>query len=123
MVGLLLTGLIAIGVLGVAIFVVVSQPRPVWEDVAEHAKSFWYSWALIAAIVGVAPAIAGLWSAWANAVWLAVCCAFGALQPAMIADILDVRSDIVRRRQSTLAARQRGEQDDAAATVNVPKGG
>jgi len=123
MVGLLSTGLIAIGVLGAAIFVVVSQPRPVWDDVAEHAKSFWYSWALIAAIVGVAPAVADLWSAWVNAVWLAACCAFGALQPAMIADILDVRNDIVRRRQATLAARLRVEHNDAAATVDVPKGG
>ena len=122
MLALLSTALIAIGVLSGAIFVIVSQPRPVWNDVAEHAKSFWYSWALIAAGVGFVPAIAGLWSAWANAVWLAVCCAFGAFQPAMIADILDVRSDIGRRRQSTLAARQRGE-NDPAATVDVPKGG
>jgi hypothetical protein len=117
------TGLIAIGTLGAAILVVVSQPQPVWDDVAEHAKSFWYSWALTAAVVGLAPAVFGLWSAWANAVWLAVCCAFGALQPAMIADILDVRSDIVRRRQSILAARKLREHGDATATVDVPKGG
>ena len=44
MVALLSTALIAIGVLSGAIFVIVSQPRPVWNDVAEHAKSFWYSW-------------------------------------------------------------------------------
>jgi hypothetical protein len=45
----------------------------------------------------------------AAAVWLTASCAFAALQPAMWADVLEVRRDVARRRQVLLEKRRREE--------------
>ena len=109
MVGFVITGVAGIALVGFVIFVVYSQPRPVWHAAAEHARSFWLMWAIVSVGVGLVPAIVGLLEGWQAAAWLAVCCAFAALQPALHADVLEVRRDIARRRQSLLAARERSQ--------------
>jgi len=107
MVGFVITGVAGIAAVGFVLFVVYSQPRPVWRDAAEHSRAFWLWWGVISVAVGLIPAIAGLWDGWVAAVWLAFWCAFAALQPALHADVLEVRRDIARRRRSTLAKRAR----------------
>ena len=91
------------------VFVVFSQPRPLWSDAAEHSRWFWLAWAAVALIIGAAPAVSGALDGWAAAVWLTVWCALGAIQPAMWFDVLEVRRAVARRRRSTLEKRARGE--------------
>jgi hypothetical protein len=102
----LLTALVAIAVVGVSLYSVVVQPRPVWRDAAEHTKRFWIGWAVASVAVAFVPA-AVFGASWAAIAWFCACCAFAGLQPAMFADVLAVRHDIVRRRRSRLAARRR----------------
>ena len=118
MVGFVITGVAGVAVVGVVLFVVFSQPRPVWIAAAEHSRSFWLIWAMVSVAVGLAPAIVGALDGWTAAVWLAACCAFAAFQPALHADVLEVRRDIARRRQSTLAKRARSR---GARSATVPR--
>jgi hypothetical protein len=106
-VGLVVAAVASIGVVGIAVFVVFSQPWPVWRDAAEHSRRFWLAWATVSVSVGLLPAVTGLLDDWGAGVWLIACCAFAALQPAMVADILEVRRDIARRRRSLLEMRRR----------------
>jgi len=115
--GLLITAVADVVVVGLAVFVVFSQPRPVWSDAAEHSRWFWLTWATAAVVIGFAPAVAGALDDWAAAVWLTVWCAFAAVQPAMWVDVLEVRRDIARRRRSTLDKRARGEARVQAAAI------
>jgi len=107
MVGFVITGVAGIAVVGFVIFVVYSQPRPVWRDAAEHSRRFWLIWAIVSVAVGLLPAIAGVFDGWVAAVWLALCCSFAAFQPALHFDVLEVRRDVARRRRSLLAKRSR----------------
>src|SRR5581483_4687623 len=100
--GLAITAVASVAVVALAVFVVFSQPRPVWTDAAEHSRWFWFGWATASLVIGVVPGLAGWFDDWTAAVWLAACCAFGALQPALISDVLEVRHDIRRRRTSLL---------------------
>ena len=108
--GVVVAAVVSIGVVGIAILVVFSQPRPVWRDAAEHSRWFWLGWATVSVTVGLVPAAAGV-SDWAAIVWLIACCAFAAFQPAMVADVLEVRRDIARRRRSLLGLRRREEEE------------
>jgi hypothetical protein len=105
--GLALIALLDVAGVGFAMFVVLSQPRPVWRDAAEHSRQFWVVWAVGSVVVGLGPAVGGLMSDWVAAIWLTVCCAFAALQPAMWADVVDVRRDIALRRRVLIEKRKR----------------
>ena len=107
MVGYVITAVAGVAAVGFVIFLVYSQPRPVWHAAAEHSRRFWLGWGIASVLVGLLPAAAGWLDDWAGAVWLAICCAFAALQPALHADVLEVRRDVARRRRSTLEARAR----------------
>lgn len=107
--GLVITAVLDIAAVGFVMFVVLSQPRPVWSDAAEHSRRFWCAWATASVIVGLAPAVGGLMSDWAAAIWLTVCCAFAVLQPAMWADVVDVRRDVALRRRVVREKRVREE--------------
>jgi|SRR5687767_14332526 len=107
MVGFFIAGLAGIAVVGFVIFVVYSQPRPVWRDAAAHSRRFWLTWAIVSVAVGLIPAVTGALDDWAAAIWLAVCCAFAALQSALHFDVLEVRRDVARRRRALLAKRSR----------------
>ena len=99
--GVVIAALISIAVVGAAILLVFSQPRPVWHAAAEHSRRFWLGWATASVAVGLLPVATGAFANWGAIVWLSACCAF-ALQPAMFADVLEVRRDIARRRRSLL---------------------
>jgi len=103
--GLVITAVLDIAAVGFVMFVVLSQPRPVWRDAAEHSRRFWCAWATVSVMVGLAPAVGGLVSDWSAAVWLTACCAFAVLQPAMWADVVDVRRDVALRRRVLLEKR------------------
>ncbi len=115
--GLLIIAAVAIAVVGLVVFVVFAQPRPVWADAAEHTRQFWLTWIAGALLIGVAPAAAGALSDGAAAVWLTVWAALAAGQPAMWADVLEVRRDVARRRRTTLDKRGRGQARVEAAAV------
>jgi uncharacterized membrane protein YdbT with pleckstrin-like domain len=105
----LVAAVVSICVVGAVMFVVLSQPRPVWRDAAEHARWFWLLWATSSVAVGVAPAATGAFADWGAITWLVLCCAFAVLQPALITDVLEVRRDVARRRQATLQRRRFAE--------------
>ncbi|MBM3672256.1 MAG: hypothetical protein FJW86_08780 [Actinobacteria bacterium] len=105
--GLVMIAVLDVAAVGFVMFVVLSQPRPVWRDAAEHSRQFWMLWAVASVVAGLAPAVGGLMSDWAAAIWLTVCCAFAALQPAMWADVVDVRRDIELRRRVLIEKRKR----------------
>ncbi|MEX2269609.1 MAG: hypothetical protein WEA75_13105 [Acidimicrobiia bacterium] len=107
--GLLIVLVSGIAVAGTVAFVVFSQPRPVWQDSAEHSRWFWFAWIAVSVAVGVAPAAAGVVSDGVAAVWLTACCAFAALQPALWTDVLEVRRDVARRRRVLLEKRESEE--------------
>ena len=107
--GLLITAVADVVVVGLAVFVVLSQPRPVWFDAAEHSRWFWLAWATAGVAVGMMPVATGALDDWAAGVWLTVWCACTAIQPAMWFDVLEVRRDVARRRGSLLEKRARGE--------------
>ena len=105
-------GLIVIAVIDVAavafgVLVVFSQPTRIWRDAAEHSRWFWFAWSTASAVVGLVPAATGVFGDGGAAVWLTACCLFALLQPAMWADVLEVRRDVARRRDSTLLKRAR----------------
>jgi succinate dehydrogenase hydrophobic anchor subunit len=105
--GLVITAVLDVLAVGFGIFIVFSQPRPVWRDAAEHSRAFWLIWAAIAVMIGLAPAATGLMKDWAAAMWLTVFCALAVLQPAMWGDVLDVRRDVALRRRVLLEKRAR----------------
>jgi hypothetical protein len=116
--GLLVVAVVAVAVVVLAVSVVLSQPRPVWRDAAEHSRGFWLAWATTSVTVGLAPAAAGWTSDGTAAVWLAACCAFAALQPAMWADVLEVRRDVARRCRVLFENRRREEARVEAARIH-----
>ncbi len=80
-----------------ALLVVLAQPVRAWRDAAEHRRAFWVGWDLAATAVGaVGLVVAGL--GWAGAGWITFWCVVGSLQPAMIADVRDVRRLLRRAR-------------------------
>ena len=107
--GLIVTAIADVALAGLVVLVVFSQARPVWRDSAEHSRWFWFAWVAISVAVGVAPAATGTMSDLGAGVWLTLCCAFAALQPALWADVLEVRRDVARRRQVLLEKRRREE--------------
>jgi hypothetical protein len=104
--GVVVAAVLSIAVVGAALFVVFSQPRPVWRDAAEHSRWFWLWWMSASVVVGLIPAVTGAFADWGAIVWLEACCAFAIFQPAMIADVLEVRRDVARRRHATLQRRE-----------------
>ena len=115
--GLVIAAVADVAMVGLAVFVVLSQPRSLWTEAAEHSRWFWLGWATVAVVIGIAPAATGALDDWAAAIWLAVWCAVGALQPAMWSDVLEVRRDVARRRRSTLAKRARAEAREQAEAI------
>jgi hypothetical protein len=107
--GLLITVIADVAVASLIVFVIFSQARPVWRDSAEHSRGFWLAWVAISVAVGVAPVTTGVMSDVGAAVWLTACCAFAALQPALWADVLEVRRDVARRRRVLLDKRRQEE--------------
>jgi hypothetical protein len=119
--------LVAFGVVGVAAAAVLAPPGRSWRAAAEHSRGFWLAWIVGFAALGFGgPATVGL--GWAPTAWLAVWSAVGALQPSMVADLVEVRRFTRRRlavvpaRGPTVAAapRVRGH---APAANRVPPGG
>jgi hypothetical protein len=105
-----MTGPQLVALLSVAVVIgmhlaVVLQPLRVWREAAEHSKVFWFLWALGSVAIGAVPAALGD-RGWGAAAWLAVWCGCAALQPAMIADLLEVRRQVRRRRTATLELRR-----------------
>jgi hypothetical protein len=94
-----ITAAVALGVVFVVLVIVVAQPSRAWRAAAEHSRLFWLAWIVLSLAVGAAPAAATELD-WATAAWLAVCCALGTLQPAMIADLLDIRRHIAFGRRA-----------------------
>src|SRR4029077_14149651 len=74
-VGVVIAAVVSIGVVGCAVFVVFAQPRPVWRDAAEHSRWFWLAWVTVSVVVGLVPAVSGVFAAWGAIVWLTFCCA------------------------------------------------
>jgi hypothetical protein len=119
--GLVLVAVVDVAIVGCVVFVVLSQPRPVWRDAAEHSRRFWFGWVVASVVVGIAPAAAGLMTDWAAAIWLTACCAFAAFQPAMWADVLEVRRDVARRRHVLLEKRRQDQARIEAAEIGWPE--
>ncbi len=115
--GFLIAALADVVVVGLALFVVFSQPRPLWTDAAEHSRWFWLGWATVAVVIGIAPAATDAMDDWPAAIWLTLCCAVAALQPAMWADVLEVRRAVARRRRSTLGKRTRADAREQAEAI------
>ncbi len=115
--GFLIAAVAAVAVVGLALFVVLSQPRPLWTDAAEHSRWFWLGWASLAVVIGFVPAATDALGDGAAAVWLIVWCAIAAFQPAMWADVLEVQRDAARRRRSTFDRRARAEAREQANAV------
>jgi len=115
--GLVVVAVVDVTLVGFVMSAVFSQPRPVWHDAAEHSRRFWFAWMMVSVTVGLVPAAAGVMSEWAAAVWLTTCCAFAALQPAMWADVLEVRRDVARRRKVLLEKRRQEEARVEAARI------
>lgn len=90
------TAIVAIGLVCLALLVLRAQPAGSWRDSAEHSRAFWCCWMVGSAAVGLLPLVDGL--GWAAAAWLGLWCAFGALQPAFVADVLEVRRHLTRLR-------------------------
>lgn len=90
------TAIVAVGLVCLALLVVRAQPARSWDESAEHSRAFWLSWIVGSAAAGLLPLVDGL--GWAAATWLALWCAFGALQPAFVADVLEVRRHLARMR-------------------------
>ena len=103
------TAIVAIGLVCLALIVLGAQPARSWRDAAEHSRVFWLWWMVGSAAVGLLPLVDGL--GWAGTTWLALWCAFAALQPAFVADVLEVRRHLnrmrVRGRRLRAEARQR----------------
>lgn len=115
--GFLLVALVDVAIVGLALFVVFSQPRPLWTDAAEHSRWFWLGFAAVAVVIGIAPAATDALDDWAGAIWLTVCCVAATLQPAMWADVLEVRRAVALRRRSTLGKRARAEEREQAEAI------
>ena len=90
------TAVAAIGLVCIALLVLRAQSARAWRDAAEHSRGFWLSWVVGSAAVGLVPLVDGL--GWETATWLALWCVFGALQPAMVSDLLEVRRHLARVR-------------------------
>jgi hypothetical protein len=89
---------VTVGVAAVVLGVLLAQPSRAWQDAAEHRRAFWIAWALAAGAVAAAgPPLLG--PGVAGAAWLAGFAAVGVLQPALLADLADVRSLVRRRRR------------------------
>jgi hypothetical protein len=88
---------VPVGVVVVTLGVLLAQPSSEWRDAAEHTRRFWVAWALAGcAVAALGPPFLG--PGIAGATWLAGFAGVGVLQPALIADLVDVRSLVRRRR-------------------------
>jgi hypothetical protein len=88
---------VMLAVAALALLVVVVHPWRSWDAAAEHARGFWGTWIVGSVAVGVLPLFVEV--TWGTAVWCAACCAFGALQPSLVVDIVEVRQHIARTRR------------------------
>lgn len=91
-----MTVVAALGLVCLVLLVLRAQSARAWRDAAEHSRGFWLWWIVGSVAVGLLPLVDGL--GWAAAAWLALWCAFGALQPALIADVLEVHRHLARLR-------------------------
>jgi hypothetical protein len=89
---------VTVGVIAVVLGALLAQPSREWHDAAEYHRRFWVAWALAASAVAAAgPPLLG--PGVAGAAWLAGFAAVGVLQPALLADLVDVRRLVHRRRR------------------------
>jgi hypothetical protein len=88
---------VTVGVVVIALAVLLAQPSSAWRDAAEHTRRFWVAWALVACTVAaIGPTFLG--PGVAGGAWLAGFAGVGVLQPALVADVVDVRILVRRRR-------------------------
>ena len=81
--------LTAFAIIGLAAAAVLAPTGRSWRSAAEHSRAFWLAWILAFAGLGFAgPATAGL--GWVSMAWLAWWSAVAALQPSMVADLVEV---------------------------------
>ena len=107
------TGAVALAVAALAVLVLWAQPARSWDAAAEHSRAFWSAWIVASVVIGLLPTIEGF--GWGAAAWLAVCCGFGALQPAFVIDVVEVRRHLAR-------IRERGQRARAEARIRLEGG-
>jgi Na+/melibiose symporter-like transporter len=92
-----LVAAVTAGTVVTVVGVLLAQPSSEWRDAAEHTRRFWIAWAIAGCVIAAAgPPLLG--AGVEGAVWLAGFAGVGVLQPAMIADVVDVRGLVRRRR-------------------------